>query len=83
MIGAHFYELTPTAIGHAFGRRKLAIEIVSLNKVGWAIKSSGPYKLPGLNGIIPDLFQRVGEMVIVLLTSEARAGLSLGRILRA
>lgn len=62
---------------------KLAKEIVTPDRMRWAIKSFDPYKSPGPDGIYPALLQRAGEMLIGPMTRIARASLALGHVPRA
>lgn len=53
-----------------------AYEVVSADKVQWAIQTFNPFKAPGPDGIFPALIQWGGTEVIEILTSIMRACLA-------
>jgi hypothetical protein len=55
-------------------------EVVTPNKIKWAINSFDPYKSPGLDGIQPVHLQKVDWLLLPILTTIFRASLALSFI---
>ncbi len=58
----------------------LALQVVTLSKVCWAIDHFGPYKSPGADGIYPVLLQKAPHMIKRLICELLRASVALGYI---
>jgi hypothetical protein len=55
-------------------------EVVTPNKIKWAINSFDPYKSSGLDGIQPVHLQKVDWLLLPILTTIFRASLTLSFI---
>jgi hypothetical protein len=87
LIQHHFPKSTPlddNENGHIIGPLRRATaddwnmskEVVTPNKIKWAINSFDPYKSPGLDGIQPMHLQKV-DWLLPILTEIFRASLAL------
>ena len=59
---------------------RVATRIVTYRKVGWAIDSIAPFKIPGMDGIFPALLQEGREVLIPYLVNKYRAYLATGYV---
>lgn len=56
------------------------VNMITKDRVGWALKSFGPFKSPGPDGIYPALLQEAGESLNQILVNIFRACLALGHV---
>jgi hypothetical protein len=91
LIQYHFPKSTPlddNENSHIIGPLRRATaddwnmskEVVTPNKIKWAINSFDPYKSPGLDGIQPVHLQKVYWLLLPILTKIFRASLALSFI---
>ena len=63
-----------------YNPQHLANEIITKEKVAWAIKSFSPFKSPGPDGIIPKMLQETLDCILPWLEEIFKACLNLGHI---
>ena len=59
---------------------RVAAKIVTYRRVGWAIDSFAPYKIPGMDGIFPALLQEGREVLTPYLVRIFRTCLATGYV---
>ena len=70
----------PRLYGQILGDGDRLKDMVTEAKVAFAIKSFGPYKSPGGDGVYPIMLQKAGTSLINLLTKIFRAIIRIGHI---
>jgi ribonuclease HI len=88
LLKTHFPGSTPIREGEVTLNERIAVrsdwqkakEIITHEKVKWAIGSFSPYKSPGLDGIFPCLLQKAPTVLMGYLLDIFRSSLATGLI---